>query len=192
MSERPLWQRRTAAIGILALLVALAWILLVTPIAGLLTAQRDWREEIQGTLARYRALAENKNAIDGAMSELEANAAWRGLYQSPEPVAASAALLSEFRALLDPQKVGIQSIQPIEAENLGPITRIGVKVSLALTVDQLRSVLERMGSNAHAMRADNIIVTAPQFHAPEENPQLIVHMEVSGFMPSAPQAAVTS
>lgn len=191
MSERPLWQRRTAAIGILVLLMALAWTLLIAPIAGLLTAQQDWREVTHGKLAQYRALADNKSAIEGALSELQANALWQGLYQAPEPVAASTALLSEFRALLDPQRVSIQSIQPMEAENMGPITRVGVRVSLALTIDQLRSLLERMQSNTHAIRADNVIVTAPQFHAPEENPQLIVHMEVSGFMPSASGAAAT-
>lgn len=191
MSERPQWQRRTAAIGILLLLLALAWTLLVAPIANLLRSQQEWREATHGKLARYRALTDNKSAIDGALSKLQANASWQGLYQALEPAAASTALLGEFRALLDPQRVSIQSIQPMEAENLGPITRVGVRVSLALTIDQLRELLERMQSNSHAMRADNVIVTAPQFHAPEENPQLIVQMEVSGFMPSAQRAAAT-
>lgn len=191
MSERPLWQRRSAAIGILVLMAALAWTLLIAPVAGLLTAQQDWREATHGKLARYRTLVDNKGAIESALSTLQANVSWQGLYQAPEPVAASTALLSEFRALLDPQKVSIQSIQPMEAESLGPITRVGVRVSLSLTIDQLRSLLERMQSHAHALRADNVIVTAPQAHSPDENPQLLVHMEVSGFMPSAPGTAPT-
>jgi len=191
LESLPAWQRRTIALGVLfcAKLVLIA--LLVWPAVAVVVGHREWRAESAETLARYQALAGSKSGIEAQLQQAQAHPLWSSLFTGTDAAVATNALQAEFRGLLDAQKIPVQVSAPLEPTAGARITRIGVRLNVELTVDQLQALLQRVREHHHRVVLDNVTIAAPQYQSPEQNPSLQVQMEVWGFMRTPPASEAT-
>jgi len=177
-------ERRLLALAALTGCLLLFYVLVIWPASAVIGSQSEWRENASERLSRYRALAAQKVELERQLQEATTHPIWSGLLAGTDVAAATTTLQSELRSLLDAHKIAVQVSAPLDAQRGARIARVGVRVNVDLTIDQLQAFLESVQRHSHRFALDNVIVTAPQYQAPDQNPSLNVQMEVWGFMRS--------
>ncbi len=192
LESSSLARRRAIALAALLLLTALGVVAVIWPAMAVIAGQTEWRADATERLGRYRALSASRKEIEEQLHRAQTHPLWNGLLSGTDAAAATNVLQGEFRGLLDAQRIAVQSSSPLDAL-VGPrITRVGVRLNIDVTIDQLQMLLERVRVHAHLLVLDNLIVTAPQNQSPEQNASLNVQLEVWGFIRSAPTEGLSS
>src|SRR5206468_2961114 len=65
---------------------------------------------------------------------------------------------------------------------LGAVTRVAVRVTLSIRVDQLAGALERLQKHARQLHVDSLTIQAPESQAPQSNPPLAVQAQIAAWM----------
>jgi hypothetical protein len=183
-STPPARVQRLIAIGLLGASLALFWFALASPIADYIDAHAEQRGISLRALRRDRALLQEAPAVQAALSSVDRNVHWQSLYESPEPEATAVQLEADLRALLKStgNPTSMTVVPPVAR---GPVTRIGVKVSMSMRVDQLAQTLELLQRQPKRLQIESLIIQSPDFQPADTNPMLTIQAEIVGFMVAA-------
>lgn len=183
---------------VLALLVVPAaffaiWVSMLWPSLYALQAQVDWRATITHTLARQRGLAGIESAVRAQLDALPNLKSWQRLYRAGAEGSAVIALQSDVNGALSASHARPQSFAPIAVTQIGPLHKVGLRVTASMTIEQLREFLHQVEGLGHFVRIEHLVVVAPPLQTSQENPLLTVTLDVFGFaVEEATLSAMTS
>jgi hypothetical protein len=172
--------RRMVVIVSIPLLIGLAWAIIVLPVQLAYRAQLDWRSDTIATLAQARGSQAQGEALSQQLKALPAEPIWNKFYNVAMPGAASSQLQADVGGVLNSVHASVQSLTPLRATEVDGLTTIGLRVSAAMTVDQLKNFLAGLASHTHYLRAERLRVNAPQSQVPDQNAMLTVTVEIYG------------
>jgi hypothetical protein len=173
--------RRFLAVGILAAVVLLAWGAMVDPLFRYLQASADDRETDLRALSRDQALIKTDSEVSKALAELAQSPRWTRLYASQKADKATLQMETDLRELIStPNNPTSMVAEPAIAK--GPLTRIAVKVTLTMPIDQLAGTLERLQTYSKLLQIESMTVQGPDYQSPNSNPTLGIQAEIVGYM----------
>jgi hypothetical protein len=173
--------QRLLAITLLVFAIGSAWLVIVSPIATLLSERTEQRGIALRALRRNRALIQAAPGIQSALESVEHSPRWQNFYVAENPQAATLQLEGDLRTWLkSTNNPTAMSAEP--ATSQGAVTRIAVKVSLTLRVDQLAEALDLLHRQAKHLEIASLTVQAPELQAGDTNPPLMIQAEIAGLM----------
>jgi hypothetical protein len=172
--------RRVVAIVSIPLLIGLVWMIVVLPLQLAYRAQVDWRDDAIATLARARGSQSQGDVLSQQLKALPTEAIWNKFYVVAKPGGAGSMLQTDIGGVLNSVHASVQSLTPMRAAEVGGLTTIGLRVSAAMTIDQLKGFLAGVANHPHYLRVERMRVNAPQAQVPEQNVMLTVTLEIYG------------
>jgi hypothetical protein len=165
-------ERRLVALGLLALALALVWLLLVTPVLAGFSARAAERDQLRATLARNERLLAALPQLRRA-AELQRRTSGRFGLAAADAGQAREALKQRLATTLTSVGGAVASVQDLEAEL--PAGWVGARADATLTLSQLHESLRRLGNEEPYVAVEYISVGA----GGGVSPTLEVRLEVS-------------
>jgi Type II secretion system (T2SS), protein M subtype b len=162
--------------AVLALGAAALW-----PMWYAYAAQMQWREEAARTLAHQRGLAAIEDEVRLQWDAVPNLRGWERLYRTATPGAATIALQSDLSAALTAAHAQVQTLTPLAPAQTGALQKIGLHVVATMKIDEFGELLRQMSQLSRFVRFEQLLVNAPAGQLPNENPTLVVSMDVVGF-----------
>jgi hypothetical protein len=159
------------------------WMGLIDPIFEYVGHSADQQRSDLDSLSRDRALLAQDAATQATLSTLSASPRWARFYGTQKVDKAALQLQSDLREVFKAPNnpTSMVGLPPVIQ---GPLTRLSVKLTLALTIDQLTESLERLRSHAQLLRIENLTIQAPDYQMADTNPTLSIQAEIVGYMVS--------
>jgi hypothetical protein len=174
-------QQRLLALSLLWFAIMALWFGVLYPIVETVRASGDERQAILRAVSRDRALVSQAPAIQSALTSLEQSPRWARFYASQKADQATLQLETDLRTLLTmPNALTSMTAEPATVQ--GPLTRIAVKVTLSMPIDQLAQTFAMLQSYVRLLHVDSLTVQAPDNQASDSNPRLTIQAEIVGFM----------
>ena len=182
-------QSRRAAIAILLLAVAV----IVGPLAALVwMLNRHYDHELQDKrdrIARFQRIASMRTDVAKQLDALRAKET-RKFFLRPGAVALSAAEAQEaLRQVIESNGGKLITMQAPTSRDEGRYRQVTVNVQVTANVQALRRILHAIESNTPYLFVDNLMVrsqvTGQHRPAPGQEPEVFVHFDVSGYVPTA-------
>jgi len=173
--------RRATAFGLLGLLVGIVWLGVAQPILTFKDAAAEERGIALRALKRNRALLRESAAIQAAQASVDQSARWRNFYEGPKAEAATLQLETDLRTIFRNSNNPTSMIAEAPLFR-GPVTRIAVRVTLTMRVDQLADALDRIQKQPRQLRVESLTIQAPEFQGVQANPILTIQAEISALM----------
>lgn len=188
-SSLPVASRRMVALVAVPLAVVLTAYLAVQAIQFVFDVQQDWRSEARSAFAQVRGAEQIQVRLDQDLLALSSSPLWSRFY-SPATAGAGATLLQgDVGSLLSAVQSSAQSLTPMPSVPMAEFTKIGVRLTASMRINQLKSFLAAAASHQHYLRVEQLTVVAPQMQIATENPPLAVTMDVYGFELAAGRVA---
>jgi LmbE family N-acetylglucosaminyl deacetylase len=173
--------RRSVALGLLVALISSLWLGLVEPVVDYLDTAAVTRGISLRALKRNRALLQRSSAIQAAEASVEQSPRWRNFYDAPRAETATLQLEADVRSVLrDSNNPTSMVAEPATVH--GSVTRIAVRVTLSMRVDQLAEALDRLQKQPRQLRIESLTIQAPEFQSGQPNPVLSVQAEITAMM----------
>jgi hypothetical protein len=183
--------RRAVALGLLGALLAVLWLGVIEPVVDYLDTAAVGRGISLRALKRNRALLRQTSAIQAAQTSVEQSPRWRNFYDGPKAEAATLQLEADLRAILrDSNNPTSMIAEP--ATPRGPVTRIAVRLTMSMRIDQLAEALDRIQKQSRQLRIESLTIQAPDFQGAQPNPVLTVQAEIAAMMSQSRQQDATS
>ena len=112
---------------------------------------------------------------------MEQSPRWQNFYASQKPEAATLQMESDLRALFKSTN-NPTSMTAEPATSRGSLTRLAVRVTMSMRVDQLAEALDHLQRQAKHLQIETLTIQSPDFQAPDTNPILTIQAEIVGFM----------
>lgn len=177
LSKLPPRAQRAIAVLLIPATLMLTHVLVVWPIWHMYQSQVQWREDAARLLAQRRGMSEIAAVVRERLDTLPQLQIWQRLFRTTAVVA----LQAEVNSALTGARARPQSFEPLETKPLGPLQKIGVRIVAPMTIDQLRDVLVRIEGLSHLVRIEQLLINAPPLQSPDQNPTLVVTMDVVGY-----------
>lgn len=173
--------QRVFALGLLGALLAMVWLGIAQPIWGYIDGIADARGISLRALRRNRALLREGPTIQAALASVEHSSRWRNFYDAPKTDAATLQMETDLRAILQDSNNPTSMIAE-PATSHGSVTRIAVRITLSMRVDQLADELDRIQKQPRHLQIESLTVQAPEFQGTQPNPTLTVQAEIAAMM----------
>jgi hypothetical protein len=181
MDELSSRARRFTALLLLAATAVLLWVAMVAPLLNYGRSASEARASNLRSLSRDRALLALEPKIRSALDATNHSPRWTRFYESRKPEQAVLQLETDLQELLkSPNNPTSMIAQP--ASMRGALTRVRVKITLTMTIDQLAQTLARIGSYSKQLQIESLTIQAPDYQAVDSNPNLSIQAEIAGFM----------
>lgn len=173
LSER---ERRLLAVGLLVLVVALAWLAVAAPIIGGFEARAEERRLLRATLARNERLLAS---LPQLRRRAEAQRREAGRYALPQadPAQAREALKARLAATLAAGGGEVRSVQDADGER--PAGWVGARADATVTLSQLHDSLERLGNEEPYVVIEYLSIGADRAFTTGVSGPLDVRVEVA-------------
>ena len=186
---------RALALVLLALALLGGARLLVAPLLAAFQDNASRIEQAESLLQRYRALAEQRQAMAdrlAAQEELAASAA--GYLQGPSDALAAAQLQDRVKSVIEGAGGELRSTQILPAratEADAGIRRAALRVQFAVTIEGLAETLYELESGQPYLLIDQLSVREQRTRRrrrdePEPEASLDVSLELSGYLHAEP------
>jgi Tfp pilus assembly protein PilO len=175
------WQRRTLALALLGAVLVVLWFAVLSPIIERVGTLRDERESGLRAVSRDRALVVQARGIQAALQSVEQSSRWSRFYDTQKPDQATLQLETDLRTLFK-SSTTLTSMTAQPASNHGQLTRVSVKVTLSMPIDQLAECLGRLQSHTRLLQIESLTIQAADFQPIETNPVLSIQAQIAGFM----------
>lgn len=179
--------RRVAAVAILVLMMALAWLLVIVPVRLVATSQDDWRAEVSRQIARDRGMVKSATRVR-ELSESVRNAPIRGRLYAAGNVGIDDQLQNDLRQALIQSGVEPTTFKVLPGSTANGVRQHRVEFASIMSVDQLRSLYTALEQQTHYIRVERLRIEAPATQATNENPRLTLLMEARGYSLETPPA----
>jgi len=186
----PLVTRRAIALAVLAVMLVLAWSLVVWPVRVLLTSQTEWREDVTKQIARDRGMLKSATQIREAAAALDASTLRGWLYEGGGALAPADALQNDLRSALLASGVEPTNFKVLPATNAAGLRAQRVEFSTIVTIDQLQAFFVALDNQPHYVRIERMRLDAPDTQRNDENPPMTVLMEARGYSVDGPAPEV--
>jgi hypothetical protein len=174
-------QRRVGAIALLGLAIILLWVGLIDPVADYFRRTAFERRTDLASLSRDRALLAQDPVIRSTLDRLAQSPRWARFYESQAPDKAVLQLETDLREIFKaPNNPTSMTAQAVVQK--GSLTRLAVKITLSMSIDQLTESLGRLQSHTQLLQIEELIIQAPDYQMRDTNPTLSIQAEVVGFM----------
>jgi hypothetical protein len=179
-------QQRLALLVGAGLLLLLAYTVIIEP---LLDLQDRWGQEVAQRgqlLSRYRALQENREAVNQSLEKLRAALAQTegALLVGPNPAVAAADLQELFKNLTKKFEVQVTSTKVLPFREAGPYLEIPLQVQFTGNIEPLLAIVYELENNQKLLMVSELEVNAPRWMArgqPAAHP-LRVDLVIEGLM----------
>jgi hypothetical protein len=182
-------QQRIVAIALLAISVAVVWFAVIDPIVGFAEDRSEKRQVSLRALRRDRALLTQEPKTMAALEAIDHSPRWERLYASQKPEQAILEMETDLRKIITtPNNPTSMIAHGVVAT--GALSKIAVKVTMSMPIDQLADTLARIQSHAKYLRIENLLIQAPDYAPAESNPTLSIQADVAGYL-LTPQGSTT-
>lgn len=178
-------QRRLALIGGCALLLALVYLALISP---LLALHDSWSQELarkRQLLSKYQSLVASKTRIEQGNKAMKAALAQAEsqFLTSSNPAVASADLQEILKKLIQENGVSMTSAKVLQPREAGPYLEVPVQVQLACTTGQLLTILYQLEHHKKLLFVPELEVNAPRWVVGAKGSSTLqVNMVISGVI----------
>jgi type II secretory pathway component PulM len=179
-------QRRLAMIGVVVLLLALVYLVVVIPIMAL---EDSWSQELarkRQLLVKYQSLINSKAKVVQGNKEMKAVLAQaEGQFLSGDnPAVASADLQEILKVLTRDHGVQMTSTKVLTPREAGPYLEVPVQVQLSCTTGQLLTILYQLEHHKKLLFVPELEVNAPRWTVGTQKTAaaLQVNLVVSGVI----------
>jgi hypothetical protein len=186
LARLPSIARRFIALGVLALVVALVWWLVLTPARALVSSQQHWREHTAMAIGEDRAMVKQAESLRAARKALDASPLPMRLFVSNASGNPELQLQEELRSALAQSGVQPTNFKVLPAETFQGLRAHRVEFASSLTIDQLRAFFIALDARPRFVRIERLRLSAPSNQRMDENPRLNALMEARGYSVDAP------
>lgn len=179
--KQPARQRRFLAVAVIPLAALLLWLIAIWPIVKLHDYHQERRNSAQRSIARDRGVLAVEATIREQLRTLGNSGLWSKLYETTADNSAVTVLQADVGSVLSRSQLSAQSITPLSTAVHGPFERIGVRITVSMSIDQLQQFLSAIRGHPRLIRVDGIAISAPQVQSREQNPLLTVSMDLFGY-----------
>lgn len=184
----PPWLSRATALALLFGLILLAYAVVVAPlVAGYRQSERAVAEAGE-LLAGYRSVAARRDQLEAQLAALADRQDDSGLYLAGATDAlAAAALQDDVKGAIEAGGGNLRSIQILTAEDEEGFRRVGVRVQLTATVNDLLRILHGIEAGRPFLFVDALEVNnrrarrRSRDEAETMDPVLLVRLDVAGY-----------
>jgi len=184
----PPWLSRATALALLFGLILLAYAVVVAPlVAGYRQSERAVAEAGE-LLAGYRSVAARRDQLEAQLAALADRQDDSGLYLAGATDAlAAAALQDDVKGAIEAGGGNLRSIQILTAEDEEGFRRVGVRVQLTATVNDLLRILHGIEADRPFLFVDALEVNnrrarrRSRDEAETMDPVLLVRLDVAGY-----------
>jgi general secretion pathway protein M len=182
---------KALAITLLVGVVAIAYFAVVQPVIESRLDQQGQIERLEGSLARYRRIAEQRTSREAELAELKRRAADAdGLLRGANETLMAAAIQNRIKALVDTAHGELKSMQIMPPQADGPLRRITVRGQIAMTMEGAERVFYDLEGSEPALFLDNVGIRsredARRRRDRGEDGMLEVHLDVYGYAQPQP------
>ena len=181
MNPLSLSQQRILAIALAGVAIAILFLGAIRPLVDYIADRSDERDSALRLLGRNLALVRQAPTIQTTLDAAAKSPRWGRFYNVPKAADATLQLETDLRSLIaipnQPTSMIAESPSP-----LGSLTRVSVKISLSVTIDQLSDLLGRLHQHPRLLKIESLAVQSPESQIVDTNPPLAVQAEISGFM----------
>jgi type II secretory pathway component PulM len=178
-------QRRLALIGGGALLLALFYLVVLSP---LLSLHASWSQDLarkRQVLSKYQSLIASKARIEQGSKAMKAALAQaeNQFLTGSNPAVASADLQEILKKLTQDHGVSMTSTKVLQPREAGPYLEVPVQVQLACTTGQLLTILYQLEHHKKLLFIPELEVNAPRWVMGAKGPSTLqVNLVVSGVI----------
>jgi hypothetical protein len=180
--------RWTVALGMLALLMVLAWLVVWIPVQSLVSSQELWRQSTEEAIAEDRGTLKLAASLRAGREALNASPLPGKLLADVAGGGPDAQLQEELRAALLQSGVEPTNFKVLPAGSFQALRAHRVEFASNMTVDQLQAFFLALEGRPHFVRIERLQLSAPATQRTDENPRLNVLMEARGYSSGAKTA----
>jgi General secretion pathway protein M. len=175
---------RLAAVGLLLVVIAAVYSLVIAPLWGTYTDNRDRIAEQQDLLQRYQRLAANATNLSHRLAVLRKQpVSGEGYLQGDNETLVAAQLQSRIRNVVQTSGGKLTSTQVLAGVDEAGFRRIGVRVTMTADITDLQEVLHSLEGARPYLFLDNVDISGEQSRGREgRGNALTVSFEAYGFM----------
>ncbi len=174
-------RHRMAALGLLGVVAALALATVLGPLVGLVRSEIEQRGLLTREASKLQGLKNAEPELQRLVAAVDAHPLWQRIYRGGGIADTQAALQKDFRQLAEAQGITVDALQPLDPAAAGPFTAIALRVSFNTTIDHFSQLLAAMEAAPHAVRFENLYVTAPMSQTGTGNAPLVVRGDVLAY-----------
>lgn len=178
---------RIAAVGLLALLLAILYAAIVRPLWQAHHEQREMIAEQQQQLDRYRRFAAARADLADRLEQLRNDrSSDEGYLEGENETLVAAQLQNRVRSVIQESGAKLASTQVLPGADEEGFRRIAVRVSMACTMADLQKILYELEAGRPYLFLDNVDVSGEQARRrigePASREELNVSFDVFGFI----------
>jgi general secretion pathway protein M len=176
---------RTAALGILFLVVILAATALVAPVWLLNQRYSAAAEDAAGRLERYSRVVGMREGLLQKAQEIKALENTRHFLKSASPALAASELQEQVTVILEQNGGKLSSIQILPHKDDGRYRQISLVLQFNAQLGAVKAILHALESAHPYLFVDNMMIRVPNsLGQPKEltsDPELIVQFDLTGY-----------
>jgi hypothetical protein len=173
--------QKLLAVLLLVLASACLWKGILAPIVTYGEGLSQRRGADLAALSRDRAVLSQDPQVIETLNALGRNTRWNRLYVSDKSDQALLQFETDVRDLVKAAtNATSMTAEPIVAQGL--LSRMGVRVSLSLPIDQWTDLLVRLQAHAKLLELRNLTIQAPDYQPVDSNPTLSIQAEFVGYL----------
>lgn len=175
---------RIAAVGLLLILIAAVYSVLIAPVWGTWAANQERIAEQRELLQRYQRLASDAKDLSQRLSALKKQpVSGEGYLQGDNETLVAAQLQSRIRNVVQTSGGKLTSTQVLAGVDESGFRRIGVRVTMTAEITDLQKVLHSLESARPYLFLDNVDISGEQSRGREGRGNgLTISFEAYGFM----------
>lgn len=184
----PPWLSRATALALLFGLILLAYAVVVAPLVAGYRQSEGAVAEARELLAGYRSVAARRDQLEAQLAALADRQDDSGLYLAGATDAlAAAALQDDVKGAIEAGGGNLRSIQILPAEDEEGFRRVGVRVQLTATVNDLLRILHGIEAGRPFLFVDALEINNRRARrrnrdeAETMDPVLLVRLDVAGY-----------
>lgn len=187
MISLPKWASRTAALGLVAVLIGTAYLLLVAPVVEGYRSTNEATQHVFEQLARYGQLSKTYPNRKAQLERLDRQQARSGIYLAGETDAlAAAALQEDVGAKIERNGGRLRSMQPLPVKTDGDFKKVSVRVQMTATLGSLARILHALEAGKPYVFIDNLDVknrrARKATQAQQDDPELVIRFDLHGYL----------
>ncbi len=179
-------KKRGLALLILAGVLAIAWILVLRPLADIATGESEEGEHSLMLLSRYKALEDARPQVEAELRAMQQrNAAMSGLVEGNSAALAAAAVQSDIKAIVESNGGSVLSTQNMPSKVADGFEKIEIEYDLSLPLSSLKNVIYQIETHTPYLFIDDVTIRMPEGWMPESvdtpAPALEVQWLIRGY-----------
>ena len=159
----PAQKQRTLALLVLALAIALAWLVFLHPLINIAIGESEEAESSLNLLARYQALEAARPQVEAELREMQQrNAAMSGLFEGKSAALAAAAVQSDVKTIVESNGGTVLSSQNIPPTAADGFEKIEIQYDISVPLGSLKNIIYQIETHTPFLFIDSVNMRMPE------------------------------